>query len=71
MQRGKLIPRRVIWGEDRVSGPRLSPDGDQVLYQAHDGQRDNLWLADVARPEDASVLMQDHPASMSGWRWLP
>ena len=60
---------------ERVSEPRVSPDGRQVLYAVRstdwDGDKgvNSLWLADVAGGEPRKLAISEGGAS--GARWAP
>lgn len=60
---------------ERVSEPRVSPDGRQVLYAVRttdwDGNKgaNSLWLADVAGGEPRRLAISE--GGVSGARWAP
>ena len=60
---------------ERVSEPRVSPDGRQILYAVRttdwDGNKgvNGLWLADVSGGEPRRLAISEGGAS--GARWAP
>jgi dipeptidyl aminopeptidase/acylaminoacyl peptidase len=69
-----LTPRALAMME-RVSEPRVSPDGRQVLYALRttdwDGNRgqNSLWIVDVEGGEPRRLAISDGGAG--GARWAP
>ncbi len=48
----------------------VSPDGSQIVYIASDGDREEIWVTDLTRP-DADPRRLDHPVDAGCPRWFP
>ena len=66
----KIIPRAVIFGNPEKAMAQLSPDGSYISYIApHKGVL-NIFVAPVAKPEEAKPITFDTKRGIRMHLWL-
>ena len=48
----KLIPRKILFGNPKLTSPRLSPDGKRIAYLAPNEGVLNIWIKTIGEEDD-------------------
>jgi len=63
------IPRKVLFGNPKMTMVRISPDGQQIAYLAENKNVLNIWVQKLGDPKSARPVTQDQSRGIFNYQW--